>query len=241
VVARPHTCSSAGHCDSPDIRRFIAVVVTARAFISRTPIAAALTVGPANSCAASRSAVCAPSDAERRIVERRYRSHVVSSSHDLSVSAPRCTFPTLAAEVRPTTSRVVAIGRCCDDADRMNRDKVIDTYLQAYGEPDAAKRASLVGTVFAPNAVLADPPFVATGADEIVGAFGAVQAQLPGHRFARTSEIDEHHGCARYAWALNATDGSTSVAGVDFVRFDDAGLIVSVAGFFGELTQRTSP
>jgi hypothetical protein len=121
----------------------------------------------------------------------------------------------------------------------MDIDNVVDTYLQAYGEPDTTKRASLIGLVFAPNAVLADPPFLATGRDEIGGAFGAVQAQFPEHRFVRTSEIDEHHGCARYSWALNAADGSTSVAGVDFVRLDEAGLIASVTGFFGDLTKRT--
>jgi hypothetical protein len=120
----------------------------------------------------------------------------------------------------------------------MEMNNVIDTYLQAYGEPDTAKRELLIGAVFAPNAVLADPPFVATGSEEIGGAFGAVQAQFPGHRFARTSEIDEHHGYAPYSWALNAADGSMSVAGVDFVRFNDEGMIASVTGFFGDLTER---
>jgi SnoaL-like domain len=122
----------------------------------------------------------------------------------------------------------------------MEMNDVIDTYLRAYGEPDAAEREALIRKVFAQSSVVADPPFVAFGHEEVSGVFGAVQAQFPGHRFARTSEIDEHHGYARYSWELKATDGSASVAGVDFVRFDDEGIIASVTGFFGDLTQRMS-
>lgn len=111
----------------------------------------------------------------------------------------------------------------------------IDVYLDAYSEPDADRRAQLVASVFTPDAVLVDPPFVATGRAELVGAFGAVLEQFPGHRFHRRSAVDAHHGIARYAWTLDAPDGTTAITGLDVVTFDADGSIVKVVGFMGDL------
>lgn len=111
----------------------------------------------------------------------------------------------------------------------------IDTYLQAYSEGDPGRRTELIEQVFAPTAVLTDPPFVASGHAELVGTFGAVLEQFPGHRFRRRSAVDEHHGVARYAWSLDAPDGTTALTGLDVVRFGDDGLIADVVGFMGDL------
>lgn len=112
---------------------------------------------------------------------------------------------------------------------------IIDSYLAAYGEPDDVARAGLISQAFAADATLTDPPFTATGHAALSGSFAAVQAQFPEHRFARTSALDSHHDMARYSWALNGPDGSTAVAGLDFVRFDADGMILSVTGFFGDV------
>jgi len=114
---------------------------------------------------------------------------------------------------------------------------LIDTYLTAYGEPSEAARRELIELAFAADAVLADPPFVASGHAELHASFGAVQAQFAGHRFARTSAVDEHHDVARYRWSLNGPDGSPAVSGVDVVTFRD-GKIAQVTGFFGEPADR---
>lgn len=65
--------------------------------------------------------------------------------------------------------------------------------------------------------------------------FAAVQAQFPNHTFRRSNAIDEHHQSARYEWELVAADSTTSVAGTDFVRLSDDGMIASVVGFFGPI------
>lgn len=111
---------------------------------------------------------------------------------------------------------------------------LIDTYLAAYGEPDESTRTSLIAAAFAPDAVLADPPFVATGHAELHATFGAVQAQFPGHRFTRTSAVDAHHDTARYTWRLDGPDGTTAVAGTDVVTFS-GDRIGKVVGFFGDV------
>jgi hypothetical protein len=116
-----------------------------------------------------------------------------------------------------------------------DHENLIDTYLAAYGEPDESTRATLIAEVFAADATLADPPFSAHGHDELSTTFGTVQGHYPGHRFARTSVVDEHHDTARYTWALDGPDGSTAVAGMDVVTFGSDGKIAGVTGFFGDL------
>ena len=111
--------------------------------------------------------------------------------------------------------------------------ETIDTYLAAYGEPDPDRRRELSVAAFADGGVLADPPFVATGHDELHATFAAVQEQFPGHRFRRCSEVDEHHDAARYRWSLESPDGTVAVAGTDYVLFV-AGKIVRATGFFGD-------
>lgn len=108
----------------------------------------------------------------------------------------------------------------------------IEAYLQAYSEPDGDRRRELIERAFAPDATLADPPFDAAGHDALHATFGAVLDQYPRHTFRRTSDVDEHHDVARYRWQMVGPDGAVAFAGTDVVRFDGAGRIASVVGFF---------
>lgn len=110
----------------------------------------------------------------------------------------------------------------------------IERYLDAYSDPDENTRRAKIDEVFTADATLADPPFIATGAEELSRAFGAVLAQFPGHTFRRSSAIDAHNDVARYSWEMISADGSVAIAGSDFVVFDPDGRIGRVAGFFGE-------
>jgi hypothetical protein len=114
-------------------------------------------------------------------------------------------------------------------------DVVVDTWLEAYAEPDPARRAQLAARSWSSDAYLADPPFEGQSREEIVALGDVVLSHFPGHRFRRTTAIDAHHGFARYGWALEAADGTLAVAGVDVVQVDDAGRLRRVVGFFGEL------
>jgi hypothetical protein len=110
----------------------------------------------------------------------------------------------------------------------------IDTWLDAYGEPDEARRAGLIAQVWAPTGTLADPPFEGTGHAEINSLAAAAQQQFPDHRFRRTSGIDAHHRYARYSWELVAPDGEIAVGGLDVAQVDEDGRLLQVAGFFGD-------
>jgi len=115
-----------------------------------------------------------------------------------------------------------------------NLTATVDTWLRAYGETDVAARVDLIERVWAPEGVLADPPFTGTGHEEIVGLIGAAQEQFPGHTFRRTSEIDAHHDLGRYTWEMVGPDGTAALAGTDVVLIGEDGRLRYVAGFFGQ-------
>lgn len=111
----------------------------------------------------------------------------------------------------------------------------IDTNLAAYGNPDAVVRRTQLEAVWTATGTLIDPPIDGVGIDGIDALMVAVQSQFPGHTFRRTSEIDAHHGVARYSWAMVAADGSVSLEGLDVAEVDDAGRLTRILGFMGPL------
>jgi hypothetical protein len=115
----------------------------------------------------------------------------------------------------------------------------VDTYLEAYSEPDSARRDELLEKVFAANGQLVDPPFEASGRQGVSDMVGNVLGQFPGHRFRRTSAIDSHHDAARYGWEMVAPDGTVTVAGIDVALLDDDGRLQRVTGFFGDLPAKS--
>ena len=115
----------------------------------------------------------------------------------------------------------------------------IDTWLDAYGEPDENRRTELIERVWAPTGRLVDPPFEGTGREQIHALAAAAQQQFPGHRFRRTSGIDAHHRYARYTWELLDPRGSIAAAGLDVAQVDEDGKLLQVAGFFGEVPALT--
>ena len=114
-------------------------------------------------------------------------------------------------------------------------DTTIDTYLEAYAEPDAARRGELIRKVWAGDGRLVDPPVDGTGHDGIDGMAAALQTQFPGHKFRRTSGIDAHHGFARYEWEMLSPDGTVVLTGLDVAEVADDGTLRRVVGFFGPL------
>jgi hypothetical protein len=113
----------------------------------------------------------------------------------------------------------------------------IDTYLEAYSETDAARRAELIAEVWTADGMLIDPPLDAEGHEAIGNMAAAVHGQFPGHKFRRASGVDSHHGFARYGWELVAPDGAVTLAGMDVAQLTDDGRIRRVLGFFGPLPE----
>ena len=116
---------------------------------------------------------------------------------------------------------------------------LVDTHLAAYCEPDATRRAELIAQVWATDGTLLDPPFDGTGHDGIAAMADTVLEHYAGHTFERTTAVDEHHGFARYGWALVAPDGTAAVTGTDVVELAADGTIARIVGFFGDLAPVT--
>lgn len=115
---------------------------------------------------------------------------------------------------------------------------IVDTYLSAYGERDAARRAELIGRVWAADGQLVDPPLAAEGHDGISDMAASVQQQFTDHRFRRVSGIDGHHDQFRFAWELVGPDGTVAVSGMDVGELAEDGRLRRITGFFGELPAR---
>jgi hypothetical protein len=114
--------------------------------------------------------------------------------------------------------------------------QLIDTYCQAWSEPDAQRRAQLLAQVWSEGATYTDPTVHAAGSGELLAHIAQVVARRPGARIVRTSAVDEHHGLARFSWRLIEADGTLRPEGIDFVELSADGRIGRIIGFFGPLT-----
>ncbi len=113
---------------------------------------------------------------------------------------------------------------------------IVDTHLEAYCEPDAERRATLVAKAWHPDGALVDPPFDGAGLDGIAAMTDVVLTHYPNHSFRRTTDVDVHHQFGRYGWELVGADGAVAVGGTDVAEFDDSGRLMRIIGFFGDLT-----
>jgi hypothetical protein len=113
--------------------------------------------------------------------------------------------------------------------------ETIDQHLEAYALADVDRRNLLVASNWNADGELLDPPLEGRGHAEISALADIVLTHYAGHRFARTTMVDAHHGFARYGWDLVGPDGTVAVNGIDIVQFDDSGKLLRIVGFFGSL------
>jgi len=113
-------------------------------------------------------------------------------------------------------------------------DAMLEKYLAAWNEADAAKRDALLAECWAKEGVYSDPTGEAKGAAALSAMIGRVRQQYPGARLERTSGVDAHHDVLRFGWRMVMADGKALPEGVDFALVVD-GRIARIAGFFGVL------
>ncbi|MGX9123465.1 hypothetical protein [Mesorhizobium sp. BHscii] len=115
---------------------------------------------------------------------------------------------------------------------------LIDSYCAAWSDESAERRRALLLPIWSDGATYTDPAVHATGAEELLAHIARVLAKHPGARILRTSDVDVHHGIARFAWKFAMPDGSSFPEGLD-IAFLDAGQkrITRIIGFFGPLVR----
>lgn len=114
------------------------------------------------------------------------------------------------------------------------RNVMISTYCAAWGEPESAKRDSLLREVWASDGRYSDPtPVSLKGRAALSTHIGSFLAQNAGVRF-RCSAAQTHHQFMRFAWAIVAASGTTIMSGIDFAELASDGRLQRIVGFFGD-------
>jgi hypothetical protein len=118
----------------------------------------------------------------------------------------------------------------------MTLEETIDRYCLAWSTADPAERSGHLNAVCSEQVSYTDPRVDLQTPAMLLEDIAALHAQRPGLRITRTSQVDTHHGIARFAWRLTLNDGSTFVEGVDFLELSSSGSkIERISGFFGSL------
>lgn len=118
----------------------------------------------------------------------------------------------------------------------MNTTAIIDHYCQAWSNPDANVRTQLLASVWAADATYTDPTVHCEGADALLAHIAKIQMSRPGARVVRVTDLDEHHGVARFGFQVIGADGAILREGIDIAFLaSDRQRIDRIVGFFGAL------
>ena len=115
------------------------------------------------------------------------------------------------------------------------RARVVAGYCASWNESDRAKRDARLQEVWDANGEYSDPtPVRVTGRSELSRHIEGFLRQVAGGQI-RCSAPQVHHESARFTWEIFAANGSSVVAGMDYVDFAADGRIRRIVGFFGPL------
>ena len=112
-------------------------------------------------------------------------------------------------------------------------DVTVDTYLAAWTEADARRRAALIERVWADDSRMTDPPFVARGRRSISQLAAVRQVEYPGYTFRRVNGVDGDDDRLSFAWQFVGPDGTTAIEGVDHFDLADDGRLRRVSRRYG--------
>ena len=115
-----------------------------------------------------------------------------------------------------------------------NYPATLDSLLAAWNESDPALIRQHLENALHPNVRFADPTVDITGIDAFEKNLREVNANIPGAVYSRTSGVDMQHNFHRYHWAIHQ-NGERVLAGFDVTETDDAGKVLQIIGFFGDI------
>jgi SnoaL-like domain len=108
------------------------------------------------------------------------------------------------------------------------------TYLQAWNETDAERRAKLLRESWSDDAHYIDPLMNAAGLVQIDGLIGAVHERFAGFRFALRGQPDGHGEHVRFGWSLGPAGVEAPIEGSDVLELEH-GRIRRVIGFLDKV------
>ncbi|GAB5458555.1 MAG: hypothetical protein Hens3KO_15850 [Henriciella sp.] len=111
--------------------------------------------------------------------------------------------------------------------------------LAIWNSSDPLEIAALTEAALEHNVHFVDPNHNIIGRDAFIKMVHLVHQQIPSAVYSHTSRIDMQNNHCRYHWAIH-NDGQLLMPGFDVTEVNDAGKIVKIIGFFGELDNNTS-
>ena len=121
----------------------------------------------------------------------------------------------------------------------MDATETVTAYGEAWNEPDEGKRRALLEAAWADDGTYVDPTAEADGRDALLAHIAGFQQGMPGARIETRSDVQEHHGWGRFAWALVGPDGADVMEGFDVCEFAADGRLQRIVGFFGPFATAT--
>jgi hypothetical protein len=105
------------------------------------------------------------------------------------------------------------------------------SYLAAYGPVSADERERLLLSSVADDVEFTNPGGEGRSRAGLIAHIEDFQQKMPGTYFS-TEKVFVHHGELLAIWMMHKKDGAKVATGYNFVRPDDQGLFVYMAGFF---------
>ncbi|OHV30738.1 hypothetical protein CC117_07220 [Parafrankia colletiae] len=119
--------------------------------------------------------------------------------------------------------------------------ELVELLLSAWTDGKPARRQQTLDACCVPDVSYINPLSAVEGTPSVSELLGAIQAQYPGLTPVRVTELDLHHGYARFGWELRNGAGTVALVGTDIVEWTaDGSLIESIITFFGPLQPRVA-
>ncbi len=110
----------------------------------------------------------------------------------------------------------------------------LEKMMQIWNSSDADEIERLTDEALEHNVHFVDPTHNIIGRKAFVEMVHRTHKRIPGAVYSRASEVDAQNNFCRYHWKIDL-DGKRLVDGFDVTEINDAGRVVKVVGFFGEL------
>jgi hypothetical protein len=110
----------------------------------------------------------------------------------------------------------------------------LDRMFAIWNTTDEVKQAAFAKDALEHNVHFVDSNHNIIGGDAFLKMVRTTKQQAPKASFTRARTIGFQNNFCRYHWAIH-NDGTLFMTGFDVVEVNDAGKIVKVIGFFGEL------
>jgi uncharacterized protein YndB with AHSA1/START domain len=110
---------------------------------------------------------------------------------------------------------------------------LVDQYVSAWSETDAARRRAILEQVWDPSGVFEDSMGYAEGVDDLDDHIAMSQAYASGMRLARAGTVTRSRGSIAYRWQITGPGDAVVMAGINVAELSAEGKLRRVTGYWG--------